>query len=55
LQEAVELYEITEIDNILAKVERTGKDGRVFANTLKVFADVYDMDGILSTLRGFSK
>jgi len=50
LLEAVELCEITEIDNILSQLEHFGKDGRILAITLKGFADVYDMDGILSML-----
>lgn len=51
LKEEVELYKVTEVENILQEISKIGEDGRLLVDYLHIFLKNYDMEGIWDVLR----
>ena len=50
LKGASELYQITEIETALQKLEQSSGDGRALAKHMQAYVARYDMEGILEVL-----
>ena len=50
LKEAVEFYQVTQIENIMNKLKQQGGDSKVLAGYLQPYINQYNMDGILEIL-----